>query len=393
MHLIDLSHTSHTRARTGVQRVARSLAAALAGRAQAITFDPHQDGWRPLDAWERANLSADEPSAGRGARWPWPKRLLGRLRRLRGKKSGFIPGSPREPGPDGLIVPEIFSPATAAALPRLFAQVNGPRIALFHDAVALQLPELTPTKTVARFPAYLQELLSFDGIAAISEASRDVLVDYWRWLGVANPPPVEAVPLAIDPPRAATGEPSPSKTILCVASLEGRKNHLALLEACESLWTAGKDFELRLIGLSHPQTARPALDRIANLQAAGRPLRYDGPVDEATLASAYRACAFTVYPSLLEGFGLPVLESLSYGRPCICSARGALGEAAGGGGCLALDSVGGASLGRAIGRLLGNPSEIARLSEEARARRFKTWSEYAAELTAWMAGLARKSRG
>jgi glycosyltransferase involved in cell wall biosynthesis len=126
------------------------------------------------------------------------------------------------------------------------------------------------------------------------------------------------------------------------------------------------------------------------LQAAGRPLRYDGPVDDATLASAYAACAFTVYPSLLEGFGLPVLESLAHGKPCVCSAHGALGEAARGGGCLALAAVDAPSLAAAIGRLLAAPEELAALATVAHRRPIRPWGDYARELVAWIATLPRK---
>jgi glycosyltransferase involved in cell wall biosynthesis len=110
-----------------------------------------------------------------------------------------------------------------------------------------------------------------------------------------------------------------------------------LLDACEQLWTRGVRFELRLIGMAQAETGRTALARVRALQQAGWPLRYDGPVDDATVTAAYRECQFTVYPSLLEGFGLPVLESLALGKPCICSARGPVGESARGGGCVALE--------------------------------------------------------
>ena len=206
------------------------------------------------------------------------------------------------------------------------------------DALALKLPEITPAKTVGRFPAYLQELLTFDGVAAISEDSRQTLLDYWRWLEAPHPPPVTVIPLGIEPPPPSSARHAPSPlqlpVILSVGSLEGRKNHVALLDACERLWSAGTTFELRLIGLAHPQTGRAALEKIRALQAMGRPLCYDGPVDDATLEAAYAGCAFTVYPSLIEGFGLPVLESLARGKPCVCSGQGALGESARGGGCV-----------------------------------------------------------
>lgn len=389
--LLDLTHTSHTRARTGIQRVARELHTALAasGNLTAITWDQAAAAWRPLEAWETATLRSTDAGARRGAHWPWTARTRGHWRRL-------TQSSPRLPAAtDGLIVPELFSPSVAAALPALLNTVSGPRVALFHDAIALKFPELNPAGTVARFPAYLQELLAFDGIAAISADSRDTLLDYWRWLGVPTPPPVAVIPLGLTPAvcnpigyKPISGSPP---IVLSVGSIEGRKNHLALLEACESLWTRGRAFELHLIGLGHPQTGRAALARLATLKSAGHPVRYDGAVDEAALESAYAACAFTVYPSLMEGFGLPVLESLARGKPCICSGRGALGESARGGGCLALDQVDAASLAAAIDRLLGSPAEHRQLVTAAQSRRFKTWPGYVADLTAWMRSLPRRT--
>ncbi len=386
-YLIDLSHTGHTRARTGIQRVTRSLHAALGPRAVAVTHDPYAGTWRTFEPWENANLAAVAPAAKRGAAWPLAARLRGRARRWLGPRPAVLPPAA------GLIVPELFSAAVGAALPALFAAVAGPRVALFHDAIALKFPELSAAKTVARFPPYLAELLRFDGVAAVSEDSRASLVDYWQWLGAKSAPPVVAIPLGIDaPPAPATaslnaGEPE----ILCVGSLEGRKNHLALLEACESLWARGVRFSLRLIGLAQPQTGAAALQRVRELQAAGRPLRYDGPVGEAELERAYAACTFTVYPSLVEGFGLPVLESLARGKPCICSGRGALGESARGGGALMLDRVGANDLAAALDRLLGSPAELAALAEAARARRFRSWADYTRDLTSWLDGLARRA--
>jgi glycosyltransferase involved in cell wall biosynthesis len=380
--LLDLSHTCHTRARTGVQRVARSLRTALGSGAVPITHDPHCRLWRTLENWEQANLDHPGGARGRGARWPLARRWPAKLRRL------IFPKAPPLPANAGLVVPEIFSPAVAAVLPELFAATGGPRIAIFHDAIALRLPELTPAGTVARFPAYLQELLAFDGIAAVSADSRDALVDYWRWLGVSRTPPVRAIPLGTDFTAAPAGDVARDvPMVLCVGSIEGRKNHLALLEAAESLWARGLRFELRLIGLAQPVTGAAALARIGELRAAGRPVRHDGPADDATVAAAYAACAFTVYPSIAEGFGLPVLESVAHGKPCVCSGRGALGEAAAGGGCLTLSTVTATELAGAIGRLLAEPAALAELSEQARRRLIRTWRHHATDLTAWIAEL------
>jgi glycosyltransferase involved in cell wall biosynthesis len=386
---LDLTHTSHTRARTGIQRVARSLRAALADSVVGITFDPYLGAWRRLETWEQANLDSTAPTTKRGAQWPLVAKMRGRLRRF----SGARPSSSLASESHSLVMPELFSDRVGAALPKLFTAISGPRVALFHDAIALKFPELTPTKTVARFPAYLQELLVFDGIAAVSDDSRESLLDYWRWAGVRDAPPVQTIPLGVDSPGNTTHEVTSASgvpKILSVGSIEGRKNHVALLEACEQLWRRGCHFELHLIGLARPETARAAVERIATLQAAGRSLRYDGAADDDTLTAAYAACRFTVYPSLMEGFGLPVLESLVHGKPCICSGRGALGESARGGGCLVLDQVGPDDLASAIGRLIDHPTECTALASAARSRRFRTWMDYAGDLRAWMKDLPRR---
>jgi glycosyltransferase involved in cell wall biosynthesis len=383
--LLDLTHTSHTRARTGIQRVARALHRELGDRALPVTHDPFLGAWRPLEAWEQANLAATTAADKRGAHWPWTARWRGRWHRATGRGQW----RPAE-NCAGFLTAELFTPAVAASLPDVF-----PRVAIFHDAIALRYPELTPAGTVTRFPGYLRELLEFDGIAAASEESRESLINYWRWLGVTDAPPVTAIPLGVEPVLpTALNPPGPGRPpiILSVGTLEGRKNHLALLEACEQLWTRGDKFELHLVGALQAQTGRTALARVQSLQAAGRALRYDGPLSDDAVSAAYAACAFTVYPSLAEGFGLPVIESLAHGRPCVCSARGALGELSRLGGCLTLDPVDAPGLATALARLLASPAEVARLAATARSRTFKTWQSYARELTAWMQTLPRRPR-
>jgi glycosyltransferase involved in cell wall biosynthesis len=390
--LFDASHTSHTAAQTGIQRVCRTLFEELQAQGQVapICYDPHLIGWRPLASDETAVLRDRSGGAGksRGAKWTLAQKISGATRRWLGAR-------PRLPAADGLICPELFSAKVGARLPELLSAVTGPRAAIFYDAIALKYPELTPPGTVARFPAYLRELLLFDGIAAISEDSAASLRDYWRWLGVENPPPVHAIPLGVDRPAApvagAAAPVSATPRLLCVCTIEGRKNHLALLDACETLWREGLAFELQLIGLARADTAGAALVRINELKNAGRPLLFAGSVPEAELHTAYRSCSFTVYPSLIEGFGMPVLESLHYGKPCVCSGLGALGESAHGGGCLPLESVDAATLARTLRRLLQNPAELAELSRAARARHLRTWPEYALAFTTWMRALPRRA--
>jgi glycosyltransferase involved in cell wall biosynthesis len=383
--LIDVTHTAHTEARTGVQRVCRRLCQTFPTPpgGSPITWDPYLGEWRTLGDDERARLAREQPGPRRSASWSWRQRVRGWSGRVLGRTGRGLPAA------TGLIVPEIFSPETAAAWPALFTRVQGPRIALFHDAIALKRPELAPAKTVARFPSYLRDLLAFDGVAAVSEDSREVLRDWWRWLGVSRTPELVAISLGVDAPRPdpALARATSTPVVLTVGTLEARKNHLSLFDACESLWTRGISFELRVIGLVPQPKSNPALARLRQLQTNGRSLRYDGAVDDATLSAAYHECSFSVYPSLMEGFGLPVLESVSYGKPCVCSARGALGESARKGGCLALADVEAPTLARAIETLLIGAPRREALASEARSRALRSWNDYTSRLAEWMRGL------
>ena len=124
-----------------------------------------------------------------------------------------------------------------------------------------------------RFPEYLLQLLQFDGVAAISESSKEELQSYWGWLGVKKYPILRAIPLGVD---LAHTRSIPSFTqdqeikILCVGSIEGRKNQLSLLKAADVLWQHGKQFKLTLIGLANRSTGWAAIRLIKDLRKKGR---------------------------------------------------------------------------------------------------------------------------
>ncbi|GAB5562100.1 MAG: hypothetical protein SynsKO_37470 [Synoicihabitans sp.] len=394
MLLYDLSHTSHSQARTGVQRVALELRKAMREITPIAetTYDPYRQTWRKLAGWERQALeSSPQQGKRRGAYWPLRAKLGGRLQRLTGSDSDdLVPDS----SVSGFLAPEIFTARTGKTLPHLFRQISGPKVAVFHDAISLRRPELTPSGTVGRFPFYLNELRYFDGIVAVSEDSRQSLQDYWRWAEWKDVPPVKTISLGLDhlhrttKPVRITAEPP---IILSVGSVEGRKNHLKLIEACERLWRDGKNFELRIIGSLQRQTGAATAERMDVLKTQGRPLHYHGWLSDAELQSQYTDCAFTVYPSLLEGFGLPVWESLLQGRPCICSSSGATAETAAGGGCLAIDTSSVDEISRAIAILLDDKEKLTELSQAAASRVPPTWRQCADQILDWIRQLPLRS--
>jgi glycosyltransferase involved in cell wall biosynthesis len=169
--------------------------------------------------------------------------------------------------------------------------------------------------------------------------------------------------------------------VLVVGSHEPRKNHLAVLHAAEILWREGHRFALAMIGGSSWNSDR--FDRqVATLMERNRPLRLDSSAPEAQLWAAYRVARFTVFPSLNEGFGLPVAESLSCGTPVITSNFGSMAELGELGGALLINPRDDDALAAAMRTLLTDDAALGALRNEAQSRPPRHWDDYAAEVWA-----------
>ena len=99
------------------------------------------------------------------------------------------------------------------------------------------------------------------------------------------------------------------------------------------------------------------------------------------LWAAYTLARCTVFPSLDEGFGLPIAESLACGTPVITSNYGSMLELAADGGALLVDPRDDHDIARAIERLVTDDRLHAALREQALGRHDRTWDQYAEE--AW----------
>ncbi|KAF0095171.1 MAG: group 1 glycosyl transferase [Puniceicoccaceae bacterium 5H] len=386
MLAIDLTHSAHSRAQTGIQQVSRGLLDAMTDLtdAEAIVYDRFARAWRRLDGRERRHLKHVDSRKGvrrKRAHWSTWQRLRGRwLANLRGKRLVLPP----EGRYRGLLVPEFFGSDVGPWLPALRERIGGPAVAIFHDAIAFRHPELGMPETTKRFPQYLRELAQFDAVAAVSEASADELRECWARLDLHDPPPVHAVQLGLRrPPQQRPLMPAGPRPdcpeLLMVATLETRKNHEALLKAAETLWQEGLSFAVHLVGMPHAVTGKPVVAQVKALQEAGYPLIWEGGLNAAALEERYRQCWATVFPSHLEGFGLPVLESLDYGKPAITTDRGGLNDFVHHGGCLVVEPNA-HSVETALRRLLTEPELHPCLCDEAANRPIRTMHDFAADL-------------
>ena len=113
---------------------------------------------------------------------------------------------------------------------------------------------------------------------------------------------------------------------------------------------------------------------------AGLPVQWLNSVSDEALISLYQACDFTVFPSLDEGFGLPVAESLWQRRPCLCSGDGAIGERTRGGGCETVHTQHWPSLASGLQRLLTDPQRRQQLQHELERKTFPSWNDVASDV-------------
>ena len=178
--------------------------------------------------------------------------------------------------------------------------------------------------------------------------------------------------------QARQRSPEDPPLVVSVGTLEPRKNHLALLFASEVLWREGLRFEVRLIAGS--QTSDDVHRRVSELQASGRSVSIRSRVSQSELAEAYESARFTVFASLHEGFGLPVVESLAVGTPVITSDFASTAELAEDGGTVLVDPRDDDALVEAMRSLLTDDYRLEALRSQARSRPVTTWETYASRL-------------
>jgi glycosyltransferase involved in cell wall biosynthesis len=262
-----------------------------------------------------------------------------------------------------------------------------PVVVSVHDVSFRRYPQYFSWKDRALFSTLLPSSLRRAGaILTLSAHARDELHRFFPRLRA----PIHVVPAApggsFRPMDAGAAEPAATRRglrppfLLAVGSLQPRKNLVRLIEAYAALRQDHPAIQLAIVGPNGFHSSR-VKDTIVERGVSGS-VRLLGYVEEEDLVALYNAAIGLVYPSVYEGFGLPVVEAMACGRPVIASNTSSLPEVAGDAAIL-VDPFDVSALHGAMERLVTEPRVAESLSARglAQAARF-SWRRTAATAVA-----------
>ena len=232
-----------------------------------------------------------------------------------------------------------------------------PLVVTVHDLAVFRHPRAFNRWTRAYSPRVVPRVLAAARrVIAVSEFTRRELIELLR----VPEEKIRVVPNAVGEEFTNVGEAEEGDYVLAVGTLEPRKNLERLIEAVRR-----SDRELRVVG------ARGW----GGVEIGGNGVRWLGEVNDVELARLYRGATCVAYPSLYEGFGIPVLEAMACGAPVVTTRGTAMEEVADGAAVL-VDARDPAEIAAGIERAATDRDELVARGLE-RARQFR-WDAVAA---------------
>jgi len=292
----------------GTEIYLRSLLRALAGidsENEYVVFTNRESGARITPSEENFRAVSQ------------PVRAVNRPARIAWEQTG-LPVAVARQRVDVLLNPGFTAPALCPC----------PTVTVFHDLQHIRHPEHfrwfdLPFWRLCLFQAAAGSAL----IIAVSEATRR---DFLRHYRVA-PERVRVVPHGVDEHMFEIGRERDSQNrepyLLCVSTLHPHKNLERLVRSFAAFHRERPEFRLVIAGMRGFHTA--VIERLVAEAGLSDVVRLTGWIERAQLYELYRSAHACVFPSMFEGFGLPVLEAMAARVPTACSAIDPLREVAG----------------------------------------------------------------
>ena len=374
--LLDVTRIAVSRWRgrtpTGLDRVAQAYARHYAGRARAVV----QLAGHPIVLdYAASRRLFDALDASDSA--------------FRRQLATLLPGGRRGAARDDEVYLNVgHSGFDRAGHWRALARVGLRRVYMVHDLIPITHPQLTtPHKTARHRGRVCAALARADGIVTNSQATADALARFAREQAIA-PPPILAAPIAADMPPMPE-EPAPFATpyFLCLGTIEPRKNHALLLRVWARLIDSmGEDTPHLVIAGSRGSGARQILSALREDRRLQRFVTVRSGLSDTEVATMLAGARALLFPTLAEGFGLPVAEALMAGVPVIASDLPALRET-GQGVPLLLDAADEHAWAEAVASHCRGDADRTRQLAAMPGFRPTNWADHFAALEEWLAKL------
>ncbi len=230
-----------------------------------------------------------------------------------------------------------WAQADHAARVAAVCRPGGLRLAiLVHDIIPLWRPEWFDSTTRKVFADWFRGMAPLaDAIFAVSRRTGEDVERYAAQHSLALRAPVQTVPVGtgvgLAPPDRTHRLPAAGSYVLCVSTIEARKNHALLFRVWRELMDAMPLTQIPTLVFAGRVgwLVQDLMQQLENTDwLDGKILLIESPSD-GELAALYKDCMFTIFPSLYEGWGLPVTESLAHRTPCLAANRSSLPEAGG----------------------------------------------------------------
>ncbi len=295
----------------GIPQYTRQLITALADvtiEDQIVSFQ-HRDQLRPLAiAPNVVRRTALTPPHHRFEQWTLPLEVL--LAR-----------------PDVLHCPDFIAPTRRSC----------PAVVTIHDLAFMHYPEILDTSARAYYGQVTTNAPCADAIIAVSESTRqdiaqflDIPIEQIDVIYEAAAPLYTQLDLREGEARVLNSTPVAAGTfMLFVSTLEPRKNLPTLLQALRICIDRRPEAGYRLVIVGRRGWRDDTIFQTARDLKLADHVLFTGGVGQYDLRWLYNACRLYINPSLYEGFGLPLLEAMACGAPCLAAATSSLPEIGG----------------------------------------------------------------
>ncbi len=258
-----------------------------------------------------------------------------------------------------------------------------------YDLIPINYPQFSSSDFIEVFRKYMDISNYSQKLWSISTSTKNELEAHvgdsryleqstFKWL-----PPSRYLKCEHDLPFQNSGDLG---YFLFVSSYEVRKNHLGFLDALQILKANGLEIPKVVFVGGNAWDDGPITKKISQLQMDGFDLLKLLNIKECCVGNLYQQARLTVYPSHIEGFGLPVVESLSFGVPVLTTDFGSTGELLQLPGTLGFNAGDSIDMAMQLAYFLANSDAEIQVREDAKKAKnnLGTWSEYAHDLYAFI---------